>query len=400
MGGERGFLVPENFELQPVTTQDMIIASLALGFTMGIGWLTVWTAIKQTTSSYRRIGRGIAHNTYVIMIWGEIVASSMFAAMSILHLFGVIRPSFEFYFFILTSWSFQVQFLLQIIINRCAILVTDRVFIFRVKWGTAALITMVNISVYCIWIPARLQISERYIHINEIWDRCEKVIYLLVDGALNFLFMRIVRQDLVKLGLRKYNGLVKFNIFIIGFSLSMDVLIIAMMSLKNTFVYMQFHPLAYIVKLKIEMSMANLIAKIAKAQERGTEFEYARSSNNYADTMADSVVVENRKQRNLDEEAHIAWVAATTEIQMNNMKLPGDLNESPAQPSQSIQPINPTPTPTRAPAPDEITRCPTEAGPRQADGRNRPPRSQRRSSRDIRKYESFVFLSSKAVVDR
>lgn len=49
--------------------------------------------------------------------------------------------------------------------------------------------------------------------------------------------MRIVRQDLVKLGLRKYNGLVKFNIFIIGFSLSMDVLIIAMMSLKNTFVY-------------------------------------------------------------------------------------------------------------------------------------------------------------------
>ncbi|CAH0021459.1 unnamed protein product [Clonostachys rhizophaga] len=381
MGGERGFLVPENFELQPVTTQDMIIASLALGFTMGIGWLTVWTAIKQTTSSYRRIGRGIAHNTYVIMIWGEIVASSMFAAMSILHLFGV-------------------QFLLQIIINRCAILVTDRVFIFRVKWGTAALITMVNISVYCIWIPARLQISERYIHINEIWDRCEKVIYLLVDGALNFLFMRIVRQDLVKLGLRKYNGLVKFNIFIIGFSLSMDVLIIAMMSLKNTFVYMQFHPLAYIVKLKIEMSMANLIAKIAKAQQRGTEFEYTRSSNNYADTMADSAALENRKRRNLDEEAHIAWVAATTEIQMNNMKMPGDLNESPAQPSQSIQPINPAPTPTRAPAPDDITRCPTEAGPRQADGRNRPPRPQRRSSRDIRKYESFMFLSSKAVVDR
>ncbi|VUC24557.1 unnamed protein product [Clonostachys rosea] len=398
MGGERGFLVPENYVLQPVTTQDLVIASLALGFTMGIGWLTAWTALKQTTSSYRRIGRGIAHNAYVVMIWGEIVASSIFAAMSILHLFGTIRPSFEFYFFILTSWVFQVQFLLQIIINRCAILVTDRVFILRVKWGTAALITMVNISVYCIWIPARLQISERYIHINEIWDRCEKVIYLIVDAALNFLFMRIVRQDLVKLGLRKYNGLVKFNIFIIGFSLSMDVLIIAMMSLKNTFVYMQFHPLAYIVKLKIEMSMANLIAKIAKAQERGTEFEYSGSSNNYADTMADSVVVENRKQRNPDEEAHIAWVAATTEIQMNNMKLPGDLNESPAQPSKSTQAIKPAP----APAPDEITRCTTEAGPQHEDGRTRHPRrgSERRPSRDMRKYESFMFLSSKAVVDR
>ncbi|CAH0038021.1 unnamed protein product [Clonostachys solani] len=379
MGGERGFLVPENYVLQPVTTQDMIIASLALGFTMGIGWLTAWTAIKQTTSSYRRIGRGIAHNAYVIMIWGEIAASSGFAAMSILHLFGFIRPRF-------------VQFLLQIIVNRCAILVTDRVFILRVKWGTAALITMVNISVYCIWIPARLQISERYIHINEIWDRCEKVIYLIVDGALNFLFMRIVRQDLVKLGLRKYNGLVKFNIFIIGFSLSMDVLIIAMMSLKNT--YMQFHPLAYIVKLKIEMSMANLIAKIAKAQARGTEFEYSGSSNHYADTMVDSAAVENRKQRNPDEEAHIAWVAATTEIQMNNIKLPGD--ESPTQPSQSIQPAK------SAPAPDAITRCSAEAGPQKADARTRHPKRelQRRPSRDIRKYESFMFLSSKVVVDR
>lgn len=32
--------------------------------------------------------------------------------------------------------------------------------------------------------------------------------------------------------------------------------------------YMQFHPLAYMVKLKIEMSMADLIAKIAKQQNR------------------------------------------------------------------------------------------------------------------------------------
>ena len=40
-------------------------------------------------------------------------------------------------------------------------------------------------------------------------------------------------------------------------------LIIGTMSLKNGFVYMQFHPLAYTVKLNIEMSMANLIRKVA-----------------------------------------------------------------------------------------------------------------------------------------
>jgi hypothetical protein len=94
----------------------------------------------------------------------------------------------------------------------------------------------VNISVYNIWIPARLQISERYIWINEWWDRVEKAIYLIVDGALNFYFIRIVQRNLVMRGLTKYRSLVKFNMCIVGFSLSMDVLIISMMSLHNTFV--------------------------------------------------------------------------------------------------------------------------------------------------------------------
>lgn len=120
--------------------------------------------------------------------------------------------------------------------NRCAILVHDQKFVWRVKYGVATLITIINITVYCIWIPARLQISQSYIHVNDIWDRCEKVIYLVVDAALNFLFIRIVKKNLVGLGMTKYDNLVKFNIFIIGFSLSMDVLIVSMMSLKNTFV--------------------------------------------------------------------------------------------------------------------------------------------------------------------
>lgn len=100
----------------------------------------------------------------------------------------------------------------------------------------AILITAINISVYNIWIPARLQISEKYIWTNEWWDRIEKVLYLLVDGSLNIYFIVIVKRNLVSNGLAKYRRLTKFNIFIIGFSLSMDVLIISMMSLDNTFV--------------------------------------------------------------------------------------------------------------------------------------------------------------------
>lgn len=106
----------------------------------------------------------------------------------------------------------------------------------QLRIAVALLITAINISVYCIWIPARLQISEQYVKINDIWDRCEKAIYLVVDGLLNLLFIRTVQQNLVSNGLTKYKRLVRFNMWIIVLSLAMDVLIIAMMSLKNTFV--------------------------------------------------------------------------------------------------------------------------------------------------------------------
>ncbi|KAH7116280.1 hypothetical protein EDB81DRAFT_916545 [Dactylonectria macrodidyma] len=192
-------LLSPNFVLQEVTEDDLALASLAWGFTIGFGWLTTWTAVKQTKRIYERRGLLVFRNAYVWMIWLEIL---------VCLIFSIIYP--------ITGY--------------------------RLKVGVAVLIIAVNISVYNIWIPARLQISERYVWINEWWDRVEKVIYLLVDGALNFYFIRI------------YKGLVKFNMCIVGFSLSMDVLIISMMSLHNTFVYMQFHPFAYMVKLKIEMT--------------------------------------------------------------------------------------------------------------------------------------------------
>jgi hypothetical protein len=42
-----------------------------------------------------------------------------------------------------------------------------------------------------------------------------------------------------------------------------QVLLIGLMSLKNQLVYIQFHPVTYMVKLNIEMTMAHLITKIA-----------------------------------------------------------------------------------------------------------------------------------------
>lgn len=137
---------------------------------------------------------------------------------------------------------------------------------------TAVVVTAINISVFNIWIPARCQINDtyvpkspptkyhppveantrrftvyrdraltrnltanRYILVNNIWDRIEKVIYLFIDAALNWYFLKVVKANLINNGLQKYNKLLRFNQKIIIISLLMDVMIIAAMSIPNTF---------------------------------------------------------------------------------------------------------------------------------------------------------------------
>ncbi|KIY69091.1 hypothetical protein CYLTODRAFT_394302 [Cylindrobasidium torrendii FP15055 ss-10] len=259
-----------------VTDGDIALASMALGWTLGFGYFTALHCIRET----RRAGRA---NAYVILIWTELFACIVLAILTWLYLNKNIAPSFLFYFWVLTIWVVQVQILLQIIVNRLCILISSRVHRNTLRWSIAALIFAINISVYCIWLPAKLQISEHYHSINIWWDRCEKSLYLLVDAVLNWYFIRTVKERLVDHGgLKKYQRLVRYNSQIIGVSLAMDVLIIAMMSLRNDFVYMQFHPVAYLVKLNIEMSMSNLIIKVARdtgiyVQEDSTEHSKSAS---------------------------------------------------------------------------------------------------------------------------
>ncbi|KAJ1305465.1 hypothetical protein OPQ81_000473 [Rhizoctonia solani] len=235
---------------------DMRLATLAFGFTIGFGYFVVWHAIRQTQKTRR-------WSAYIIMCWLEILVCTVFAIICWLYLCEIIGYSFWFYFCILTMWALQVQFLLQIIVNRICILLPTPSRKFWLKFIIAAWITAINLSVYCIWIPAKLQISQKYHDVNLWWDRTEKVLYLITDAILNYMFITIIKKRLVSMGLKKYDKLVKFNERIIMVSLSMDVLIIAMMSYRNDFVYMQFHPVAYIVKLEIEMCMSRLMVKVA-----------------------------------------------------------------------------------------------------------------------------------------
>lgn len=93
----------------------------------------------------------------------------------------------------------------------------------KLKWAVGIAIGIINISVFCIWIPARLQISKTYIRANHIWDRAEKCIFLLIDAFLNIYFMYLIKTKLVANGLVKYKLVYQFNLVMVIFSLSLDV---------------------------------------------------------------------------------------------------------------------------------------------------------------------------------
>ncbi|PSN61735.1 hypothetical protein BS50DRAFT_603884 [Corynespora cassiicola Philippines] len=260
-----GPFIPDTYENEPITTSDIIIAGTIFALTLANALLAMYLGFYQTIGS-----RSPIRSTYVWMIWLELLVSFLMGLECFLHLLKFVKPSFAFYFTILFWWCIQVQLLLQIIINRIRVIVPDRRRSKMIMIGTATVVTAINISVFNIWIPARLQISHRYVFINEIWDRIEKVLYLMIDAALNWYFLKVVKANLINNGLQKYYRLLRFNQRIIVLSLLMDVMIIAAMSIPNSFVYIQFHPLAYLVKLNIEMTMANLIKRIAVSSSRRT----------------------------------------------------------------------------------------------------------------------------------
>ncbi|KAF2183108.1 hypothetical protein K469DRAFT_690225 [Zopfia rhizophila CBS 207.26] len=248
-----GFLVPPWYSVPAPTKDDMYIATFVWGFSMACSIFTAVKAFRQSITSWKRMKSITA---YVVMIWMEWASNVTMACLICL-------------------WVIQTLVLMQIIINRISLLLMRRSEVTKIKWTVAAILGLVNISVFCIWIPARLQISKTFIHVNEIWDRIEKGVFCLVDGSLNYYFVRLIRTKLIANGLTKYTSLFRFNLFMIALSMSLDVILIGSMSLGNGFIYVQFHPLVYMIKLHIEINNADLITKVVKATNPSE-----RSSNN------------------------------------------------------------------------------------------------------------------------
>ncbi|KAK7932051.1 hypothetical protein PG985_002763 [Apiospora marii] len=254
---------------QETSKTDYQVASLAAGFTLGFGILTVWEAWKQT-----RRNKNPIRSPYIWMLWGEITANLVLAILAYLYLDGTVTPGVPLFFMILTCWVFEIQLLMQIIVNRIAVISENPKTVIYIRWGCVAAISSVNIAVFVIFIPAHLKHppTEAFIEANKYWDKISKFLICFMDAGLNWYFLRIVKQRLVKYyGLKKYAPLVAFNAKLMILSVGMDVLLIGLMFLPNQVVFIQFHPVTYIVKLNIEMAMANLIRKLAQSGH-GSEY--------------------------------------------------------------------------------------------------------------------------------
>lgn len=112
---------------------------------------------------------------------------------------------------------------MQIIINRVGILSIHPTTITRLKWGTFVAIVLINIAVTCIWVPSQLQLSQKFMDINNVFDRIQKALLCIIDAALNGYFIYLVRSRLIAYGLTKYQRLFNFNLVMIAVSITLDV---------------------------------------------------------------------------------------------------------------------------------------------------------------------------------
>lgn len=138
----------------------------------------------------------------------------------------------------MTLWALQTQLLSQIIANRIALIMVSRRKALQLRWGLLIGIGVVNIAVGFIWTPAHLSTASDFqVHLNLIFEYCEKAFFLILDLSLNLYFLYLVRFRLIADGLVKYWTLYNFNIGFVVISTVMDSLLLGLLALPDKFTY-------------------------------------------------------------------------------------------------------------------------------------------------------------------
>ncbi|KAK7969397.1 hypothetical protein PG988_008470, partial [Apiospora saccharicola] len=271
---------------------DTGLATFFLGFTVAAAAFTFLQGIKQTRGVWSR-SKNLDRSPYIIMLWLEWTADGAMAIITYLHITGIIPGRLPFYFAIVLLWVFQIQCIMGILVNRVSLLMYNPRKSRRLKWSVVALLGVINLSGFFIFIPSQLGVNATWVFADAIWDRLEKTIFAALDLSLNLYFIHLVRANLIENGLLRYKMLYWVNLVMVFVSISLDVCYSHRFDLKGLRVsksllvvgkstslhnctnvlstphsFVQFHPICYLIKLNIEMNMADLIAKIAKASRR------------------------------------------------------------------------------------------------------------------------------------
>ncbi|KAJ6442351.1 hypothetical protein O9K51_05909 [Purpureocillium lavendulum] len=252
---------------------------LYFGLFLGIFPFTLVKVADQTRKIIVR-SRGL-HNAYLYMIWVEAIVNLIFALITFLYLKGIIPGTTAFYCGTVLLWAIQTQLLSQIIANRVSLIMIHKHKARWLKIGLFVSITVINIAVWVIWLRAHEPVATKFdIQLNDYFERAEKTFFLIIDLGLNMFFLYLVRFRLIASGLSKYWRLFKFNVGMVGLSTAMDILLLGFLSLPDPYLYVQFAPVAYMVKLYIELTMASLIAKIVKSGTTDRNIGYVHNSSN------------------------------------------------------------------------------------------------------------------------
>ncbi|KAK3339559.1 hypothetical protein B0H65DRAFT_432770 [Neurospora tetraspora] len=163
--------------------------------------------------------------------------------------------SFWYFLTLIIFWTIKTQCLMQILTNRISLILYNPEKARKLKLYIFLAIGVINVSVFIVWIPARLQLSEKWIR----------------------------------------------------------VLLIGSMSLPDDVLYVQVHPLAYMTKLYIEMNIAEFLGKILKQpNRRHNSFSLSNDCHNPTtrngrrpDIEATGNPISNREWRNSKHQFHV-----------------------------------------------------------------------------------------------
>ncbi|OLL24037.1 hypothetical protein NEOLI_004573 [Neolecta irregularis DAH-3] len=242
---------------ESTTSLYKVLGTFIWGWTLGFAYFVTWYTVSQKVVNLKM-------NMYVFMLWGEFVAIISFSVASWLRLIGAISPLYVIRLGFLISWMIQLHFLMQIIINRICILLTQRNHRLCLKYGIAVLVGFITMSGLPYWLPENLKVAGNFIYVRSNRNRIEKISYSIIDAFLNFFFIYLVNFKLRAFGFRKYESLLRFNVRIVFISLIMDVILCGTMWLRVDLLYFQFIPVSNMVKLNIEMSLSDLIVALSK----------------------------------------------------------------------------------------------------------------------------------------